>query len=79
MSELEIVINKLRDEQSQLFQKLYRLDDFLVSGIASKNVSSEQINLMWMQRNAMKMYIDILQLRIDELSERIRKEESEVE
>lgn len=77
MSEIEKVKNKLVDEQAQLFQKLYKLDDFLVSGIGSNNISDKQNNLMWMQRNAMKMYIDILQLRINDLQEKIDKEKEQ--
>lgn len=77
MSELEQIKNKLCDEQAQLFQKLYKLDDFLVSGISGKNISIKQRELMWMQRNAMKMYIDVLQLRINEFQERIDKEKEQ--
>ena len=79
MNELEQIKNKLCDEQSQLFQKLYKLDDFLlVSDIRNKRISIKQRELMWMQRNAMKMYIDVLQMRINELVERLNTE-SEVE
>ena len=73
LTELEKVKNKLCDEQSQLFQKLYKLDDVLVGNVRFKDISDEQYQLMWMQRNAMKMYIDILQLRINELQDRIKE------
>ena len=74
MNELERVKNKLCDEQAQLFQKLYRLDDFIQMPRDNKIISTQQLDLMWMQRNAMKMYIDVLQLRINELQERINNE-----
>lgn len=74
MNETDKIKNKLVDEQSQLFQKLYKLDEFLVSGIGSNNISEKQRNLMWIQRNAMKMYIDVLQLRINDLQEKIESE-----
>lgn len=77
MSELEKLKNRLCDEQAQLFQKLYKLDDLLVTGISSKNILAKQEHLLWMQRNAMKMYIDVLQLRINEFQERIDKEKEQ--
>lgn len=74
MSELERLKNQLCNEQAQLFQKLYKLDDLLVTGISSKNILAKQEQLLWMERNAIKMYIDVLQLRINEFQERIDKE-----
>lgn len=74
MSELEIIKNKLCDEQTELYRKLYKLDDFLQTYTACKGITIKQQDLMWMQRNAMKMYIDVLQLRIDEIQDRINNE-----
>ena len=77
MSELEKLKNRLCDEQAHLFQKLYRLEDYIQMPKTTGNISTKQEQLLWMQRNAMRMYIDVLQLRINEFQERIDKEKEQ--
>lgn len=73
MSTIKETIDKLVQEQTELYQKLYRMDDFLQLSHNKDIISTEQDNLMWMQRNVMKSYIDILSLRIKELNDRLNK------
>lgn len=64
-------IDKITDEQNELFEKLFKLDNFLQLPRTNESISDKQYELLWAQRSAMKIYLDILHLRVDEISDRI--------
>lgn len=67
---IQIVLDKLWIEYSQLYQKVNNLDYFLETHI---NEETYQIELMCAQHKIMNTYLNILKQRIDDLSKQFKE------
>lgn len=65
MENIEI-IKKIKKEKNELSDKMYKLENFILSEDFNK-ISSTQKDLLLSQRIAMKTYCDILLLRVLDL------------
>lgn len=61
-------LDRLQDEQSQLKEKVEKLEDFIENNPAFENVSEIQRVLLVTQLNAMKTYLYTLEERIYDLT-----------
>lgn len=65
----EKLIQKLKKEQKDLNEKLYKLDLFITNPDNSQTISDLQFNLLTVQYNAMLAYAKVLEMRISDLKE----------
>lgn len=63
------LIKKLKKEQAKLGKKLLKLTTFLMDQEDSQTVSDLQLKLLNVQRDAMLVYSNVLEMRIDDLKE----------
>lgn len=61
------VVEKLKEEKTDLDGKIRKLKNFLNDDEKLSNIEKEQVNLLRCQLEAMKQYSDILWARIDDL------------
>lgn len=65
----EKLIQKLKKEQKDLNEKIYKLDIFITNPDNSQTISDLQFNLLTVQYNAMSAYAKVLGMRINDLEE----------
>lgn len=65
----EELIEKLKKEQEDLNEKLWKLFFFLDSQKDNQTISNHHIDLLKAQREAMLKYSDVLAMRIKDLEE----------
>ena len=70
---IQIVLDKLWIEYSQLYQKVNNLDYHLSKQVCSANNIPHSLDLLYNQYEAMKTYLDILKERIDDLSKQFKE------
>lgn len=63
------LIKKLKKEQDDLNEKLWKLHFFITDQEDSQTISSYHLNLLIVQRDAMSKYSDVLGMRISDLEE----------
>ena len=85
--DIQIILNKLGDEYSELFQKVNRLDLFISQNIhlcadgqeriylrsEKTNMSAYHTDLLKKQWKVMNKYLNILKERIDDLSKQFKE------
>ena len=73
IEELRELIGKLRNESSDLANKIFKLENVLYSPRGSEQFTKNQINLLDVQLFSMKTYYSILRTRMEDLDDEIRK------
>lgn len=63
------LIKKLKKEQDDLNEKLWKLFFFIDDQKESQTISNYQFNLLVEQRDAMSKYSEVLGIRINDLEE----------
>lgn len=61
------LINKLEKEQFKLSEELAKLANFIIEQEDSQDISNLQLNLLNAQRDVMAAYLNVLEMRIDDL------------
>ena len=70
---IQIVLDKLWIEYSQLYQRVNNLDYHISKQVCSANHIPHSLDLLYNQYEAMKTYLDILKERIDDLSKQFKE------
>ena len=70
---IQIVLDKLWIEYSQLYQKVNNLDYHLSEQCCLENAIPHSLHLLCKQYEAMKTYLNILKERIDDLSKQFKE------
>ena len=70
---IQIILDKLWIEYSQLYQKVNNLDYHLSKQVCSENNIPHSLDLLYNQYEAMKTYLNILKDRIDDLSKQFKE------